>query len=228
MFVTPDPSLPNYSDSKKEFVYDPQMANKYVYCRNNPLKYVDPTGCKLIENIVNGKSSYVDVNVVERFNDFIDECKNEGITFGVEDAFRDNVKQSHFHGIKNSNVKADQDDATKHGLGKVNPSGKSFHEVGAGFDLDLKGLTEEQIEKVVEIAQKYGFERTVMPDETWHFGDVGTQTGTTDKTINRDKFAQELGYKDWETMLKENQKDYIDKGNKPYTCRFGNTTGIPQ
>ena len=36
MFITPDSILPD--------VYDPQMLNRYAYCRNNPLIYVDPTG----------------------------------------------------------------------------------------------------------------------------------------------------------------------------------------
>ena len=35
-FITPDPGQPNLND--------PQMLNPYVYCLNNPLRYVDPTG----------------------------------------------------------------------------------------------------------------------------------------------------------------------------------------
>ena len=35
-FISPDPIIPN--------VYDPQMLNRYSYCRNNPLIYTDPTG----------------------------------------------------------------------------------------------------------------------------------------------------------------------------------------
>lgn len=36
MFVTADSMLPN--------IYDPQQLNRYAYCRNNPLKYTDPSG----------------------------------------------------------------------------------------------------------------------------------------------------------------------------------------
>jgi len=36
MFVTPDSIVPN--------MFDPQMLNRYAYCRNNPLIYVDPSG----------------------------------------------------------------------------------------------------------------------------------------------------------------------------------------
>jgi RHS repeat-associated protein len=36
MFVTPDSIVPN--------LFDPQMLNRYAYCRNNPLIYTDPTG----------------------------------------------------------------------------------------------------------------------------------------------------------------------------------------
>ena len=36
MFVTPDSVVPN--------MFDPQDLNRYAYCRNNPLIYVDPSG----------------------------------------------------------------------------------------------------------------------------------------------------------------------------------------
>jgi peptidoglycan L-alanyl-D-glutamate endopeptidase CwlK len=36
MFVTPDSIVQNW--------YDPQMLNRYAYCRNNPLIYIDPSG----------------------------------------------------------------------------------------------------------------------------------------------------------------------------------------
>ncbi|MDY6950914.1 MAG: RHS repeat-associated core domain-containing protein [Thermodesulfobacteriota bacterium] len=35
-FITPDSIVPHPSD--------PQMLNRYAYCRNNPIKYVDPSG----------------------------------------------------------------------------------------------------------------------------------------------------------------------------------------
>ena len=35
-FISADTATPNYSD--------PQTLNRYSYCRNNPMKYVDPTG----------------------------------------------------------------------------------------------------------------------------------------------------------------------------------------
>jgi len=35
-FITPDPVIPN--------VYDSQSLDPYAYCRNNPLRYVDPSG----------------------------------------------------------------------------------------------------------------------------------------------------------------------------------------
>ena len=35
-FITPDPGQPDLND--------PQTLNPYVYCVNNPLRYVDPTG----------------------------------------------------------------------------------------------------------------------------------------------------------------------------------------
>ena len=44
MFITPDPLIPNFSDLENGHVFDPQMLNRYAYCRNNPLIYVDPSG----------------------------------------------------------------------------------------------------------------------------------------------------------------------------------------
>ena len=41
-FVQPDSMLPD--------IYDPQQLNRYAYVRNNPLKYVDPSGNALINN----------------------------------------------------------------------------------------------------------------------------------------------------------------------------------
>ncbi len=35
-FISADSIIPDY--------YDPQNLNRYAYCRNNPLKYVDPNG----------------------------------------------------------------------------------------------------------------------------------------------------------------------------------------
>ncbi len=36
MFITPDSMVPD--------MFDPQSLNRYAYCRNNPLIYVDPSG----------------------------------------------------------------------------------------------------------------------------------------------------------------------------------------
>lgn len=41
-FISPDSLLPN--------PYDPQQLNRYAYARNNPLKYVDPSGHEAVMN----------------------------------------------------------------------------------------------------------------------------------------------------------------------------------
>jgi len=43
-FISPDPAVPDLSDPTNPRTFDPQMLNRYAYCRNNPMIYVDPTG----------------------------------------------------------------------------------------------------------------------------------------------------------------------------------------
>ncbi len=43
-FISPDPAVPDLSGSTNPRNYDPQMFNRYAYCRNNPLIYIDPSG----------------------------------------------------------------------------------------------------------------------------------------------------------------------------------------
>ena len=38
-------------DTEKGSIQNPMDMNRYVYCRNNPLKYVDPTGCSVGSSI---------------------------------------------------------------------------------------------------------------------------------------------------------------------------------
>ena len=51
-FITPDTIV--------QAPYDPQTLNRYAYCRNNPVKYIDPTGHIATEN--EGPSKYDDGN----------------------------------------------------------------------------------------------------------------------------------------------------------------------
>jgi RHS repeat-associated protein len=48
-FISPDPAVPDLSDATNTRNYDPQMFNRYAYCRNNPLIYIDPTGLFMAE-----------------------------------------------------------------------------------------------------------------------------------------------------------------------------------
>jgi RHS repeat-associated protein len=41
-FLTPDPIIPHTA-------YDPQNLNRFAYCRNNPIRYSDPTGHMTVE-----------------------------------------------------------------------------------------------------------------------------------------------------------------------------------
>ncbi len=43
-FTTPDPVIPNFADMEDRDTFDPQMLNRYSYCKNNPIIYIDPSG----------------------------------------------------------------------------------------------------------------------------------------------------------------------------------------
>jgi uncharacterized protein YcbK (DUF882 family) len=65
MFVTPDSIVPN--------LFDPQMLNRYAYCRNNPLVYTDPSG-HTVEGIGSG-DYYSEKNIKDRYNDMVKEAE---------------------------------------------------------------------------------------------------------------------------------------------------------
>gem|GEM_PF-1258288 len=49
-FISPDPAVPDLSDPTSARVFDPRMLNRYAYCRNNPMIYVDPSGLGEVES----------------------------------------------------------------------------------------------------------------------------------------------------------------------------------
>ena len=47
------------ADTHLQNVYDPQILNRYTYTRNNPLKYIDPTGHDIVCFQVDAEASYL-------------------------------------------------------------------------------------------------------------------------------------------------------------------------
>ena len=70
-FISPDTIIPSPSN--------PQSFNRYTYCLNNPLKYIDPSGHDIMNNgyCIDG----VNVNNIE---DYVFSNQNQGIYFDVE------------------------------------------------------------------------------------------------------------------------------------------------
>lgn len=64
-FITPDALVPD--------MYDPQSLNPYVYCRNNPLKYVDPSGHSSVVLYNNDFETQANAQLNEWSNDQLDE-----------------------------------------------------------------------------------------------------------------------------------------------------------
>jgi len=57
-FITPDPLIQD--------LYDPQTLNSYTYCRNNPLRYIDPTGNYSVEDGWKDWNNYATTNYFMR------------------------------------------------------------------------------------------------------------------------------------------------------------------
>ncbi|NLY75937.1 MAG: hypothetical protein GX075_11655 [Firmicutes bacterium] len=106
----------------------------------------------------------------------------------------------------------------KHGIGpNVSRPGSSYHNAGLAFD--LAGLSISEMGTVEQIANKYGFYRTVLPKEPWHYSYTnGLQT--------KDEVAASLGYKNWTTMVDIVQKAYKSIGYPTYKCPYGNDCGL--
>jgi RHS repeat-associated protein len=49
-FISPDPAVPDLSDPTNPRNFDPQILNRYSYCRNNPMIYIDPSGLEEVES----------------------------------------------------------------------------------------------------------------------------------------------------------------------------------
>jgi RHS repeat-associated protein len=62
-FTTPDSLIPD--------VYDPQGLNAYAYCKNSPLIYVDPTGCRSASDGATGDANVGDMTGVRSVADMI-------------------------------------------------------------------------------------------------------------------------------------------------------------
>lgn len=69
-FISPDPILINPDRQQ-----DPQTLNLYVYSRNNPLAYVDPTGMELVK-----LGQHTDEQIQKRLAEIDANLKQEGLT----------------------------------------------------------------------------------------------------------------------------------------------------
>ena len=68
MFITPDSVVPDW--------IDPQMLNRYAYCRNNPLIYVDPNGHEPISLTVIGTVALCSIGI-----DYYSKWRDSGKSF---------------------------------------------------------------------------------------------------------------------------------------------------
>jgi RHS repeat-associated protein len=83
-FISPDSLLPN--------PYDPQQLNRYAYARNNPLKYVDPSGHQSgdIDKEITDSSDEAKQDS-EPNSDTKQKSNDDGINFGISKSFSYNI-----------------------------------------------------------------------------------------------------------------------------------------
>ncbi|HPX57268.1 MAG TPA: RHS repeat-associated core domain-containing protein, partial [Syntrophales bacterium] len=103
-FISPDPALPDLSNSKNPWNYDPQMLNRYAYCRNNPLIYTDPTGL-VMEDAGNDEGQ--DSEGSSNGGDFPDTTGIDGPTpMTVNGSIEENLQISNGENKNSSKIKS--------------------------------------------------------------------------------------------------------------------------
>jgi hypothetical protein len=183
-----------YYDARTgRFLQIDPLANKYpslspyIYCADNPLKYIDPDGRKLksvqlmgltsADPVLKQRTYYVDDKIADRIVNFVTKAREKFSDLSVNNIFR--IESS--SDIDTKNTKA---------------TGLSNHQ--AGFAVDLNGvskLTDKQLSELNELAKENGLAPLAkQKDDPPHF-----EAKPTDH-----------GYKDLKAAVDENKKSYED------------------
>ena len=123
-------------------IHDPQLLNLYSYCRNNPLNYFDPDGRKLIPVILPGIGfTFLDDKFYPVLREFMDEAKNKfKIDILIYDAYRTPEAQKILKELFPDKTATDI----------------SKHTLGFAVDIVMNGLTKDQLEDLVDLANSLG------------------------------------------------------------------------
>ena len=167
----------------------------YVYCANNPLKYIDPNGEELKAVKMMGLSSsdpvlkertyYMDTKVADKAVSFVSEARKKFSKLSVNNSFR--LESSSTIKTKNTTAK-----------------GLSRHQ--GGFAIDINGvskLSDKELKELNKIAKKHGFaplknQKKDLP----HFS-----ANPTDHGYKSLKAAMDENKKDYEKKTKEEKKE---------------------
>ena len=100
---------------------------------------------------------YLDVSAADAFNAAVAEIQGREVPLVMSEGFRTRAYQEYLR--------------RKYPRKAAIP-GTSPHESGLAVDVDMNPLSDPHKEIVIEVMAQYGFYRTVMPKEPWHFSFV--------------------------------------------------------
>jgi hypothetical protein len=209
-FISPDPLGGN--------IYDPQTLNKYVYVRNNPVRFVDPTGMYICEN---NSGNAVTCNS----GDFVDfeKSRQNGLKKKNKDIIR--VLEAYGDPDMNNGVRLRIDDPNNGKTGSIE------------LDIEEDKNAANGIRATALITIKSGLNgndlEAVAAHEGSHVADaqdfVKSITGSTTRyELNFTKYDAEMRAYSVEHIVhnSNNQSRPFDCGQQD-KCRLGIGAGIP-
>ncbi|HOV98335.1 MAG TPA: RHS repeat-associated core domain-containing protein [Bacteroidota bacterium] len=145
--------------SKDPIGFGGGVSNVYVYCLNDPINFVDPSGLRLCRiNLPGMGNTYLDEAFGALIRNWINANAAAGINVSFTSGFRTTARQRDLQNDPNAIAPA--------------PAGSSLHEAGFAVDIKWGQLTAQQQNTVVQNAYHAGISwggNWHTRPENWHF-----------------------------------------------------------